>query len=96
MENTMRRLLFATMIGLGLLAGGGVVGSASARPVVNQMALHASDRPALVTPVHDNYRRPYYAPPPRHWHRPGPRWHDYSRHERRHDYRRDYRYGSRW
>jgi hypothetical protein len=93
MENTMHRLLVAVALGVGLLTGGSVVGAATARPVGDRAVPHTIDRTALVTPVHDEYARPhYYAPPPRHWHRPEPRWHDHSRYER-HD---GYRYGSRW
>jgi hypothetical protein len=79
----MRRLLIATTLGLGLLAGGGTVGSAFARPTVDYTTSRATDRSTLIMPVHDDdYHRPYYAPPPRHWHRPEPRWHDQSRYDR--------------
>jgi hypothetical protein len=78
MEHSMRRLLMATTLGLGLLSGGGMMASAFARPaVVDYSATHTSDRP-VATPVHDDYRRPHYAPPPRHWHRPVPIQHDHS------------------
>ena len=78
----MRRLLVATTLGFGLLAGGGVGGSASARSTVEYTTSRTTDRPALIMPVHDDYDRPHYAPPPRHWHRPESRWHDHSRYDR--------------
>jgi hypothetical protein len=53
------------------------------------MAPPDSGRPAMVTPVRDEYYRPRHEPPPRHWHQPPPRWHDHARYDR-HD---DYRYG---
>lgn len=78
----MRRLLITTALGLGLLAGGGVAGSASARSTVDYTTSRATDRPALIMPVHDDYDRSHYAPPPRHWHQPKSRWHDHSRYDR--------------
>jgi hypothetical protein len=54
MENQMRRLLIATTLGLGLLAGGGMASSSIAIPLAGNTATHAMDQRALVTPVHDN------------------------------------------
>jgi hypothetical protein len=104
METTMHRFLAAVVLGTALLAGGGAVGTASARPMSGHVAPLADGAPAVVTPVRDGYYRPnhdydrprhdYYrpsheAPPPRHWHQPAPRWYGHSWHER-HDM---YRYG---
>jgi hypothetical protein len=60
MKNKMRRLLIATTLGLGLLAGGGVAGSASARSILGYTASRAADRSALIA-VHDDYDRPRFA-----------------------------------
>ncbi|MFL5283595.1 MAG: hypothetical protein ACJ8AW_22045 [Rhodopila sp.] len=89
----MHRFLAAVALGTALLAGGGAIGTALARPAGDHAAPYAPDRPALVTPVrdgYDRYERPRYEPPPRHWHHPPPpRWHEHSWHQR-HD---EYRYG---
>src|SRR4051812_15100097 len=57
-ETTMHRFLATVAFGTALLAGGGLVGSASARPAGDHGTPPASGRPAMVTPVHDEYYRP--------------------------------------
>jgi hypothetical protein len=86
----MRRLL-ATTLGLGLLAGGGMTGSAFARPTIDGTALRATDRPTLIMSVHDDFDRPHFAPPPRHWRRPEPKWHDLSHYDQHEGYRYSWR-----
>jgi len=68
-EDTLRKLLIAAALGLGLLSGGAVTQKASAAPF-NAAGIEAG---VGVTPVQyyrDGYRRPYYGP--RHY---GPRHH---------------------
>ncbi len=85
----MRRLLVATTLGLGLLAGGGMVSSSIAGPLAGNTTIHTTDQRASVVPVHADDYRTHYAPPPRHWRRPAPSWHEHS-HLSRED---GYRYG---
>jgi hypothetical protein len=88
----MHRNLAVIALGTALLAGGGAVASASARPAGDLVAPRSAGHSALVTPVHDEYDRGHYAPPPRYWHDPAPRHYDHAQYER-HDH---YRYGWRW
>jgi hypothetical protein len=88
----MHRVLAVIALGTALLAGGGAVGSASARPVGDFMASRSADQSALVTPVHADYDRGHYAPPPRYWHDPAPRHSNHAQYER-HDHDR---YRWRW
>lgn len=62
----MRRLIIATLLGLGL---GLWTGTADAGPTQVAGSVPAlAMNPGLMVPV--QYRRPYYGPPPRHYGRP--------------------------
>ena len=78
MEHTMRRLLIASSLGLGLLFTGGLISSSFASPV-GHLVPRSTDRPALVNPVHNNSYHSHYVPPARHWHR---QWHERSQYHR--------------
>jgi hypothetical protein len=72
----MHRLFVAAVLGVSLLAGGGMMDVASARPGGGLADSYPTHRPAMVTPVHE------YRPPPLHWRQPTPRWDHHSHYER--------------
>jgi hypothetical protein len=90
-EDTMRRLLVAAALGLGILAVGATGHDAAASPYRGTVPA-LSQSPVLVHYEHRGYHRPHYAPPPRHhWRRYAPP--PPPRHGWRHPH--PYQYGAR-
>jgi hypothetical protein len=75
MEHTMRRLLIASSLGLGLLSAGGLISSSFASSAGDHLAPRPTDRSALISPVNYDNHHSHYVPPARHWYRNAPQWH---------------------
>jgi hypothetical protein len=79
-STTMRRLLIAAALGMGLVSTGIIGGEAFASPLDHTARYH----PTQAQPVHYEHRDSIVA---RHYYRPAPRWHHYVRHDDGHGYR---------
>jgi hypothetical protein len=75
-EETMRNLLVATVLGVGLLATGAATQQASAAPF-NAGGIEVGAGVTEVQYYGGYYRRPYYAPPPPRYYAPRPRYYGY-------------------